>query len=814
MFPTSRVNRHLAAAAIFLAAFALRVAALNRIPPGLSHDEAYNGVTALQVLNGGPWPVFFEINKGIEPLIIYLEALAFYGFGVGPVQLRLVNVFCGLLAVALVYPLAARLFNRRVALLAMAGLAVSFWPVFVGRLTLRAITLPPLLLLSLYFLWRGLEPSGNGRRAGRTVFLALSGLSAGAAMYTYLSARFVPLLVISVAGYFLLRKQITRRQGLGLLLWAAIWAVIFLPLAGYYWQHVESFSERAGQVTTLPYLRNGEFGPTIRNTLLTLGMFTFRGDETDRYNLDGRPVFDWANGLLFYLGLALLLRQLAGRNRAKAGPAALLLLWLFWMLLPDFITDDSPHFLRTIGAMPAVYMVWAVGLEHLAWRVPWPAFLTRRGPRPARYRIALPLALLIFTTGHTIFDYFGRWAAADEARYIYGADIAGIARHLKSSAEPGLAAISAEYYRDLDPFRFALHFQGHPPFVIWFDGTQSLAFPPPQSNLSPRYIYSAFAPAPELWKFLLQPEPDTAGQSYRVYRLPPASGLQAGWDALLPENGFTPVTVNNELVLERYRVSGSVVSGGKFQVLLGWQALQPVPPGTDYTFLVQLLDRQGQVWSQADGNGFPPANWQPGVRGAQLLILRLPGDLPPRLYRLTAQVVNRQTGRPLPTNGDSPVILLTSIPGRLAQTPRQMDPARLPNPQPDGAALARGLALRGYRVVPAAVAPGDALAVTLHWQVLQSPDRNYRWQFLLARGPDGNPDAPVYRWSPVEPIGGEWPATQWPAGYWVQDKVQLPVGPEIPAGDFMLWLVPVGEQAEPVGAGGHALGMVHINPTP
>src|SRR6185503_20050651 len=133
---------------ILLLAFTLRMVAIDQIPPGLSHDEAYNGVTAMQVLAGQQRLIFFEINKGIEPLIIYLEALAFYAFGIGPVPLRLVNVICGMLTVALVYPLTTRLFNRRVALVAMAGLAVSFWAIFTSRLALRAVTFPPLLILT------------------------------------------------------------------------------------------------------------------------------------------------------------------------------------------------------------------------------------------------------------------------------------------------------------------------------------------------------------------------------------------------------------------------------------------------------------------------------------------------------------------------------------------------------------------------------------------------------------------------------------------------------------------------------------------
>ena len=298
---------------VLLLAFALRVIGLESAPPGLSHDEAHNGIVAIQVLEGQQRPIFFEINKGIEPLIIYLEALAFYLFGIGPVPLRLVNVMCGLLTVALVYPLAVRLFDRRVALLAAAGLAISFWAIFVSRLTLRAVTLPPLLILTIYCLWRGLAQEGKSRTLK---WFFLSGLVAGATMYTYLSSRFLPFLIVAVFGYQLLRGQVKRRRWLGLLVLALVWAVLFFPLARYYLDHPESFARRADQVLTLPYALNGEFGPLLENSLATLGMFTFQGNETDRYNLDGRPVFDWANGLFFYLGLGLLALSEAGSEAA------------------------------------------------------------------------------------------------------------------------------------------------------------------------------------------------------------------------------------------------------------------------------------------------------------------------------------------------------------------------------------------------------------------------------------------------------------------------------------------------------------------
>jgi 4-amino-4-deoxy-L-arabinose transferase-like glycosyltransferase len=674
---TNKLKRQLLIVCILLLAFTLRIAAIDQIPPGLSHDEAYNGITALQVLEGQR-AIFFEINKGIEPLIIYLEALAFYAFGIGPVPLRLVNIFFGLLTIALTYPFTARLFGRRIAIFALAGLAVSFWAIFVSRLALRAVLLPPFLLLTLYFLWRGLKPTANDQLSitnyqlpitPNLVFWVLSGVAAGITMYTYLASRFVPLIVVAIFSYLTLCRQTGRRHWLGLLLHFFIWAVLFAPLAHYFLEHAESFSRRADQVSTIPYALEGDFGPITRHTLRTLGMFTLRGDTTDRYNLDGRPVFDWGNGLLFYLGVGSTLWQIFGSPR-KAGAVVYLVLIAFFMLLPNFITDDSPHFLRTIGALPVTYIFWALGLN-LA--IPYlnkcqnsiNTLLTTRRPLPptpytpgtTHYTLrftfyvsyllhpsTLIFLLFLFTTLHTGYDYFYRWVNAPNARYIYGADIAKIADDLKTSTNSGLPAISAEYYRDLDPFRFKLHFQGRPPFVIWFDGRQTLAFPPAGSNLSPRYLFPASAPAAQAWNSFLEISPAESSQDYSLYHLPEISPLEQLRQRLKPIG----VNINDDLIILGYQILGELTSGEKFQLLLSWQALRTLPPDADYTFLVQLYDEQGQLRAETDGNGYSPGDWQPGVSGLQLLTLRLPRDVSPDRFRLTLQVVDRRRGQALP----------------------------------------------------------------------------------------------------------------------------------------------------------------------
>ncbi len=639
---------------ILLLTFALRIIAIDQLPAGLSHDEAYNGITAMQVLDG-QWAIFFEINKGIEPLIIYLEALAFYFFGIGPIQLRLVNLVFGVLTVALLYPFTVRLFNQRVALLAQAGLAISFWAIFVSRLTLRAILLPPFLLLTLYFFWRALQPRTQSPTS-TLIFFALSGLAAGITMYTYLASRFVPFILITLFGYQLICRQINKTHCLGLLLHFLIWAIIFIPLGNYFWDNYESFTHRSNQVTTIPHALNGDFEPLWENTWLTLGMFTFQGDTTDRYNLDGRPVFDWLNSFIFYLGLALILWRLL-RSPRKAGLEVLLLSSLFFMLLPDFITDDSPHFLRSIGVLPLIYMLWAVGLDFIIQQIE-KRFAAKKESKFLRQGLVPSglIILLLATMLHSSYDYFNRWATSAGANYIYGADIAEIAAYIKNSGSNDLTVISAEYYQDLDPFRFRLHFQGHPPFVIWFDGRQTLAFPPTGSNLSPRYAFPTSAPPAELWTNFLEAVPAESGRNYALYRLPNTASLQQF------QQLFTPieVNINQNLQLLGYQILGKAAIGGKFQILLNWRALQTLPPGTDYTFLVKMQDKQGNLWAEADGNGYAPPDWQPGVQALQLLTLRLPQDLPADTFKLSVEVINRRTGQTLPTStGDSPIWLET-----------------------------------------------------------------------------------------------------------------------------------------------------------
>ncbi len=155
--------------------------------------------------------------------------------------------------------------------------------------------------------------------------------------------------------------------------------IVFLPLGIHFWQHPEDFFGRSLEVNVISpqqFTGSSAAGGVGTAVLNTLGMFSFRGDGAWKYNLSGQPVFDWPMSALFYVGVVLALAGVVTYLRRKrterdpASPHAFVLLWIVVMLLPGFISSESPHFLRTIGITPAVFMLPALTIDWLAarWR--------------------------------------------------------------------------------------------------------------------------------------------------------------------------------------------------------------------------------------------------------------------------------------------------------------------------------------------------------------------------------------------------------------------------------------------------------------
>ena len=365
-----------------ITAVLLRFWQLGEMPPGLYHDEAYNGLDAVSVLIDGP-SLFFDANNGREPTYILLTSLAVAALGQTALAVRLAAAVVGSVTVIAVYLLADCWFGRKVGLLSAWMWAITLWPVHLSRIGLRAITLIPLLALTF---WLGTLAF----RKQKTGLWLLAGLVYGLSFYTYLAVRVTPVLLGLLFLYLLWR-------GYGKRLWPGVgWfmlgtAVSLLPLMFLFLQDPGLILGRAGQVSILNADINGGnlIGTLLRQIGLALGMFVWRGDTILRHNPAGRPVFDWLMAIPFLMGLVW-----CGVNWKQ--PAAMaLLLWVGVMLWPTILAEDTPHFLRAVGVLPAVLLLPAIGL---AWLWEWARL-------PAWLRKGVVVALVMGSLLVTVRDY-------------------------------------------------------------------------------------------------------------------------------------------------------------------------------------------------------------------------------------------------------------------------------------------------------------------------------------------------------------------------------------------------------------------------
>ncbi len=285
-----------------------------------------------------------------------------------------------------------------IALLSSFFLAISFWHVNFSRLGFRAIMVPFCLVWSFYFLFRGLNAEQkNGLDADKKIGnWILAGIFFCLGFYTYIAFRVAPLILLPILFFEILNywprlKSLWKKLSFvsffkqfyfkdGWWRWDVFFAVIILvalPLLIYFFHHPQDFMGRTGQVSVLATAN--PLKTLAVNTVKTLGMFNISGDCNWRHNdvhpggsllsLGAcQPELLWPVGLLFLVGFffALIEAFRPANWRQKQWPALgtyWTLLFLFGaMLLPEVLTNEGiPHALRSIGAIPAVFIFAGLG---------------------------------------------------------------------------------------------------------------------------------------------------------------------------------------------------------------------------------------------------------------------------------------------------------------------------------------------------------------------------------------------------------------------------------------------------------------------
>lgn len=222
--------------------------------------------------------------------------------------------------------------------------------------------------------------------------------------------------------------------------------------------------------------------------------------------------------------------------------------------------------------------------------------------------------------------------------------------------------------------------------------------------------------------------------------------------------------------------------GEALDVDLFWQAL--ADPGEDFLPRLQLLDLDAagdQVWAELTekpvAGTYPTAWWRAGELVRDPHALPIPATVPAGRYRLALSLIRAADGTLIASNQGQAVVDLTEIEvqGREHRywptAPEHFQMVR----------FGSSVELTGYDLRQVLRAPGSPLEVTLHWHVLETPDRGYH-TFVHLLDSDGE----IVAQHDGPPGEGELPALGWLPGEYLTDTHLLQLPFDLPDGVYRL----------------------------
>ncbi len=653
--------------ALLLTAFTLRTWALLDVPPGLTHDEASNGHDSAAILRG-VLRIYFPVGYGHEPLFNYSLAFMTIFLGQGIFTLRITTVLWSVLLWALIVALARRWWGRRTALFAAAALTTAFWPLMAARIALRATTLPIMLTASaLAYDHARLATQPRARRLG----YLCAGLFLGAAFYIYMPARGMPLLYLSYLALLVLLDRARLQH-----LWQGTFAVVIIALivAAPLLLHLRANPHLEGRLTylggPLDALRAGNPRPVLQNTLATLPMYLWQGDPLWLYNVGGRPSLEPFLAAAFLIGLGTALLTL------RAHTSSFTLLWLAIGTAPALLTGPDASVTRAIAALPAAFLLVALGLEHMTT---WASKILARNTTTAKFPGYLISGLLLLgfliTGSDASRAYFGIWGQASETRGRYVNHIVALGRHVEVSPDTSALAISSLHPGEFhDPYVLEVTLHREDLAQYWYDGRGALFFPsgptrlvtgtltPLDAALAP-LLHAHGAPLSEITF-----RPDDLTQELRLYRW----DAEAAWATLQPRLATTaytapgdpppgvahtahalPLTFGESVALVGYNVAPEAPHpGNTLTIITAWRVERAF--AEELVAFTHLLSPEGTLIAQNDRLDAPNWQWQPGDRFVQLHRFTIPAETPPGAYALQVGFYTREGWHRLPIGSSEP----------------------------------------------------------------------------------------------------------------------------------------------------------------
>ncbi len=393
-----------------LVAFGARAVDLVDEPNPFSGDEANFGLQALEVDEGVRRNMFATgVPFGQPSMYYFLVSLSNKIFGVGVLATRAPSVFFGVTMVPVTYLLLRELFDRRVALVGAAFLAIYHLHIHFSRVGLNNMSAAWIAVVTLYF-------AARATRTQKPLDFGLAGGAAGLCLYSFVAARVVPVVLGLYFGWVVLRNWRFLFANFGnFLVLLAGFAVVAAPqglffihvpdefYAGHRWANIFA----SGWLKQEEQIRGtGAYPILVDQVRDAFAVLVVKAEVYHHYN-PGQPLVDGISRWPFILGGVLSLVHI--RQPRYLMLLALLILTVILGAALDF---PPPSSARLVTITPAVAGLVAIGVVAAV------DFITRLHERLAE--LATPLmvggvALMAFVN---IQFYFGYYLPND--RYVVG----------------------------------------------------------------------------------------------------------------------------------------------------------------------------------------------------------------------------------------------------------------------------------------------------------------------------------------------------------------------------------------------------------
>lgn len=419
------MNRRLELALItglLLLAAVLRLWNLTHLPPGFSDDElAYINIT--ETVREGDVAVFYQVGDGEGRTGLYgvLNSLLTGMVGDGLLGYRMLPFLVGMLALALGYALARRLFDPVVALVTLGSMAVNLRLIMLARtgaaeaLVPAAVLLVTLVLVIAFHLHREIQFHTPG-----TVAFALLALLLGMTGYLH----YTTLVLGPIVGIFFVHLIVTR-QPLSRRVWSTgIFVIVLATIVALpFWVSLLR-DTTLSEPHIIARMRPHSARDLVDGALHAISGVLWEGDPRVTHSVDAAPLLGPAQVLLMLVGVGEALR------RWREPRYFLLLLLLLAGLLTDTWIGVDTTFSANQVALPALALLIGVGVRVIL------RGLHAQGFRSAWQPVTVGLVLILGVNVVVVRDrLFSDWAHDDAVYTAYHANLGHVAAYLDATPD-------------------------------------------------------------------------------------------------------------------------------------------------------------------------------------------------------------------------------------------------------------------------------------------------------------------------------------------------------------------------------------------